>query len=68
MLVRFDGPASSQRCLGFQFYIEDLPRRPADLVTSKALCKEPRTLVETGGHRCLRKGTKGGTGGSTFRT
>ena len=46
ILVRFDGPASSKRFFGVQFYIEDLLGRPVDLVTSKALRKELRPFVE----------------------
>ena len=34
ILVRFEGPASSRRYFGVQFYIEDLLGRPVDLVTS----------------------------------
>lgn len=45
-LFRFDGPATSQRYFGVQFYIEDLLGRPVDLATSKALRKELRTRVE----------------------
>ena len=46
ILVRFDGPATSKRFFGVQFYIEDLLGRPVDLVTSKALRKELRPFVE----------------------
>ncbi|MDE0430646.1 MAG: nucleotidyltransferase family protein [Caldilineaceae bacterium] len=46
ILVRFDGPATSQRYFGVQFYIEDLLGRPVDLETSRALRKELRTIVE----------------------
>ena len=46
ILVRFDGPATSKRYFGVQFYIEDLLGRPVDLVTSKALRKELRPFVE----------------------
>jgi len=46
ILVRFDGPASSQRYFGVQFHIEDLLGRPVDLETSRALRKELRTIVE----------------------
>ena len=37
VLVAFDGPATSERYFGLQFYLEDLFNRPVDLVTSKAL-------------------------------
>ena len=50
ILVRFDGPASSKRFFGVQFYIEDLLGRPVDLVTSKALRKELRPLCRTGSY------------------
>ena len=46
ILVRFDGPASSKRYFGVQFYIEDLLGRPVDLVTDKALRAEIRPHVE----------------------
>ena len=40
ILVAFDGPATSQRYFGVQFYLEDLLDRPVDLVTEKALRPE----------------------------
>lgn len=40
ILVRFDGPATSKRYFGVQFYIEDLLNRRVDLVTDKALRAE----------------------------
>ena len=46
ILVRFDGPATSKRYFGVQFYIEDLLDRPVDLVTDKALREEFRPYVE----------------------
>ena len=46
ILVQFDGPATSKRYFGVQFYIEDLLGRPVDLVTAKALRKELRPFVE----------------------
>ena len=46
ILVRFDGPATSKRYFGVQFYIEDLLGRPVDLVTNKALRAELRPYVE----------------------
>lgn len=46
ILVRFDGPATSDRYFGAQFYIEDLLGRPVDLVTDKALRAEFRPYVE----------------------
>jgi len=46
ILVSFDGPASSKRYFGVQFYIEDLLGCPVDLVTDKALRPELRPYVE----------------------
>lgn len=46
VLVRFDGPATSKRYFGLQFYLEDLLGRPVDLVTEKALRPELRPYVE----------------------
>ena len=46
ILVAFDGPATSQRYFGVQFYLEDLLDRPVDLVTDKALRPELRPHVE----------------------
>ena len=46
ILVRFDGPATSDLYFGAQFYIEDLLGRPVDLVTDKALRAEFRPYVE----------------------
>jgi predicted nucleotidyltransferase len=37
ILVAFDGPATSKRYFGVQFYLEDLLGCPIDLVTEKAL-------------------------------
>jgi predicted nucleotidyltransferase len=46
VLVRFDGPATSKRYFGVQFYLEDLLGSPVDLVTDKALRSELRPYVE----------------------
>ncbi|HMK91109.1 MAG TPA: nucleotidyltransferase family protein [Methylocystis sp.] len=46
ILVAFDGPATSQRYFGVQFFLEDLLGRPVDLVTEKALREELRPFVE----------------------
>lgn len=46
ILVRFDGPATSERYFGLQFYLEDLTGIPIDLVTDKALRPELRPYVE----------------------
>lgn len=46
ILVVFDGPATSSRYFGVQFYLEDLLGRPVDLVTQKALCRELRPYIE----------------------
>ena len=44
--VAFDGPATSQRYFGVQFYLEDLLGVPVDLVTEKALRPQLRPFVE----------------------
>jgi predicted nucleotidyltransferase len=46
ILVAFDGPASSQRYFGVQFYLEDLFGCGVDLVTEKALRPELRPFIE----------------------
>ena len=46
ILVAFDGPATSQRYFGVQFYLEDMLDRPVDLVTEKALRTELRPQIE----------------------
>jgi uncharacterized protein len=46
VLVGFDGPASSARYFGVQFYLEDLLGCSVDLVTEKALRPQLRPFVE----------------------
>lgn len=46
VLVSFDGPATSERFFGVQFYLEDLLGVRIDLVTDKALRDELRPYVE----------------------
>ena len=46
ILVSFDGPATSKRYFGVQFYLEDLFGCPIDLVTDKALRPQLRPYVE----------------------
>jgi len=46
ILVAFDGPATSKRYFGVQFYLEDLLNCPVDLVTEKALRPELRAYIE----------------------
>ncbi len=46
VLVAFDGPATSERYFGVQFYLEDLFGRAVDLVTEKALRPELRPFIE----------------------
>ena len=46
ILVAFDGPATSERYFGVQFYLEDLFGCPVDLVTDKALRAELRPFIE----------------------
>ena len=47
ILVAFDGPATSERYFGVQFYLEDLFGSPVDLVTEKALRTELRRFIES---------------------
>lgn len=46
VLVAFEGPATSKRYFGVQFYLEDLLSCPVDLVTEKALRPELRPYIE----------------------
>ncbi len=46
VLVAFDGPATSKRYSGVQFYLEDLLGARVDLVTEKALRPELRPYIE----------------------
>ena len=46
VLVAFDGPATSVRYFGVQFYLEDLLGCAVDLVTEKALRAELRPFIE----------------------
>ena len=46
ILIAFDGPATSERYFGVQFFLEDLLGRPVDLVTDKALRPELRPFIE----------------------
>jgi predicted nucleotidyltransferase len=46
ILVSFEGPATSERYFGVQFFLEDLIGRPVDLVTDKALRPELRPFIE----------------------
>ena len=46
ILVAFDGPATSERYFGVQFYLEDLFGCEIDLVTEKALRVELRPFIE----------------------
>lgn len=46
VLVAFDGPATSARYFGVQFFLEDLLGRPVDLVTERALRPELRSAIE----------------------
>ncbi len=46
VLVAFDGPATSKRFFGVQFYLEDLLHRPVDLVVETALRERLRPFVE----------------------
>ena len=46
ILVSFDGPATSSRYFGVQFFLEDLFGCAVDLVTDKALRSELRPYIE----------------------
>ncbi len=46
ILVAFDGPATSARYFGVQFFLEDLFGCTVDLVTDKALRPELRPYIE----------------------
>ena len=46
ILVAFDGPATSARYFGLQFFLEDMLGAPVDLVTDKALRPELRPFIE----------------------
>jgi uncharacterized protein len=46
ILVSFDGPATSKRYYGVQFFLEDVFGRSVDLVTAKALRPELRPFIE----------------------
>lgn len=46
IVVSFDGPATSRRYFGVQFYLEDALGCPVDLVTEKALRPELRPFIE----------------------
>jgi predicted nucleotidyltransferase len=47
ILISFDGPATSARYFGVQFYLEDLLGCPVDLVTDKALRPQLRPYIES---------------------
>ena len=46
VLVAFDGPATSKRYFGVQFYLQDLLGRDVDLVTEDALRSRLQPFVE----------------------
>ena len=46
VLIAFDGPATSERYFGVQFYLEDLFGCAIDLVTEKSLRAELRPFIE----------------------
>ena len=46
IVVSFDGPATSERYFGVQFYLEDELGCPVDLVTEKAVRAELRPCIE----------------------
>lgn len=46
IVVAFDGPATSAKYFGVQFYLEDELGAPIDLVTEKAIRPELRPFIE----------------------
>lgn len=46
VLIAFDGPATSSRCLCLPFYPEDLLGCATDLITDKSLRPEQRPHIE----------------------
>lgn len=46
IVVSFDGPATSLRYFGVQFYLENALGCPVDLVTEKAMRPELRPFIE----------------------
>ena len=46
VLVGFDGPATSERYFGVQFYLEDLLGKPVDLITERALRPELKPFID----------------------
>lgn len=46
IVVSFDGPATSHKYFGVQFYLEDALGCPVDLVTEKALRPELRPYID----------------------
>ena len=46
LLVEFEGPATSSRYFGLQFFLEELLGGPVDLVTRMALRDELRPFIE----------------------
>jgi len=46
VLVAFDGPSTSARYFGLQFFLEDLLGSSVDLVTERALRPQLRPFVE----------------------
>ena len=46
IVVGFDGPATSARYFGVQFYLEDESGCPVDLVTGKAMRPDLRPYIE----------------------
>lgn len=47
IVVAFDGPATSAKYFGVQFYLEDELGAPIDLVTEKAIRPELRPFIES---------------------
>lgn len=46
LLVEFDGPATSARYFGLQFFLEDLLGGPVDFMTEPAVREQLRPFIE----------------------
>ena len=51
LLVDFDGPATFDRYMQLKFFLEDLLKRPVDLITRQGVRPELRSLIEQDAHR-----------------
>jgi predicted nucleotidyltransferase len=67
LLVEFDGPASSARYFGLQFFLEDLLGSPVDLGHSGCAAATTAPLRRARRHPCLSLSHRA-SGASTSRT